>query len=145
MQKYCKGELVKDTTSFLASLQHTEEAGLLENCSLIGTLDVNALYPSMKKEFVQEAIQHALLTCTDYSAEQIDMITELVNISINNAVVHYRGSWFAPLVGITTGGPESGCIANIYVKWCLDLKILPCPEVKRYCKMDQRKRFLDDL
>ena len=73
------------------------------------------------------------------------MIVELVNFSINNAVIHYRGSWFAPIQGIPTGGSESGSIANIYVKWCLDTKILSSSTVVRYNKLSNRKRFLDDL
>ena len=145
VEKYCKHEIVKDTTSFLASLLKLEEDGSLNSCSLIGTLDVDALYPSIKTEFVQEAIKHALCTCTNLDSKQINMIIELVNFSIKNAVVHYRGSWFAPTSGIPTGGSESGCIANIYVKWCLDVKILPSPDVCKYNKMDKRKRFLDDI
>ena len=145
VEQYCNGELVKDTTNFLASLLTLEEDGSLQGCNLIGTLDVDALYPSIKTEYVQEAIKHALHMCTDYDLNQIDMIVNLVNFSINNAVVHYRGAWFAPISGIPTGGSESGCIANIYVKWCLDLKILPSPDVCKYNKMDKRKRFLDDI
>ena len=73
------------------------------------------------------------------------MIIDLVSLSINNAVVHYRGSWFSPKKGIPTGGSDSGCIANIYVKWCLDVKIFPSPTVDKYNKLSNRKRFLDDL
>ena len=145
VKKYCEGELVKDTTSFLASLLKIEEDGSLRNCNLIGTLDVEALYPSIKTEYVQEAIKHALHSCTDYSMEQINMIIDLINISINNAVVHYRGAWFAPKKGIPTGGSDSGCIANIYVKWCLDMKIFSNPVVLKYNRVEKRKRFLDDL
>ena len=145
VKKYCDGEVVKDTTSFLSDLMHLEEAGGLQGCNLIGTLDVEALYPSIKTEYVQEAIKHALQTCTGYSVDQINMIVELVNLSINNAVVHYRGSWFTPNQGIPTGGSDSACIANIYVKWCLDVKMLPDPSVFKYNKLDNRKRFLDDL
>ena len=145
VDKYCSGELVKDTTTFLSCLLKLEEDGSLRGCSLIGTLDVDALYPSIKTEFVQEAIRHALVMCTDYDSKQINMIVDLVNISINNAVVHYRGAWFAPKLGIPTGGSESACIANIYVKWCLDFKILPSPDVRKYDKIDKRKRFLDDI
>ena len=145
VKKYCDGELVKDTTSFLASLMDLEDDGSLQNCNLIGTLDVEALYPSIKTKYVQEAISHALRTCTDYSTDQINMIVELVNISINNAVIHYRGTWFAPKKGIPTGGSDSGCIANMYVKWCLDCKMFPDPTVLKYNKMDKRRRFLDDL
>ena len=73
------------------------------------------------------------------------MIIDLINISINNAVVHYRGAWFAPKKGIPTGGSDSGCIANIYVKWCLDMKIFSNPVVLKYNRVEKRKRFLDDL
>ena len=129
----------------MAELRKLENGSELCNTNLIGTLDVEALYPSIKTEFVQVAIKHALQTCSNYSSSQIDMIVELVNFSINNAVIHYRGSWFAPIQGIPTGGSESGSIANIYVKWCLDTKILSSSTVVRYNKLSNRKRFLDDL
>ena len=145
VKKYCAGEIVKDTTSFLASMASLEESGAIGGCNFMGTLDVEALYPNIKIRYVQEAIRHALTSCTQYSTEHIDMIVELVNFSINNAVVHYRGGWYSPKDGLPTGGSESGSIANIYVKWCLDQKILVNPDVAKYNKMDQRKRFLDDL
>ena len=132
VEKYCQGEIVKDSTCFLADLKKLEDAACLRNINLIGTLDVEALYPSIKTEYVQDAIKHALQTCSKYSHDQINMIVELVNISINNAVIHYRGSWYAPVQGIPTGGCDSGSIANIYVKWCLDTKILTSPTVIRY-------------
>ena len=34
--------------------------------TLLGTLDVDALYPSINQELALEAIEHALVTCTDY-------------------------------------------------------------------------------
>ena len=145
VKKYCENELVNDTTCFLATLLNLENDGCLSNCNYIGTLDVEALYPSIKTKYVQEAIKHALLTCTGYSMNQINMIIDLVNISIHNAVVHYRGDWYAPKKGIPTGGSDSGCIANIYVKWCLDSRMFCDPSALKYNCMDNRKRFLDDL
>ena len=145
VNKYCEGELVKDTTSFLAALLDLEANGSMSGCNLIGTLDVDALYPSIKIKYVQEAIRHALVSCTGYSMDHIDMIIKMVNLSINNAVVHYRGKWYSPKQGIPTGGSESGSIANIYVKWCLDQKILPSQQVKSLNKIEKRKRFLDDI
>ena len=46
---------------------------------------------------------------------------------------------------IVIGGSDSGCIANIYVKWCLDFKMFCDPSVLKYNSMNYRKRFLDDL
>ena len=145
IKKYCAGEIVKDTTTFLSSLASIEESGAIRGCKLMGTLDVEALYPSIKISFVQEAIRHALISCTQYSTDHINMIVELVNFSINNAVIHYRGGWYSHKEGIPTGGSDSGSIANIYVKWCLDQKILANPDVVKYNRIDQRKRFLDDI
>ena len=145
VKKYCDGEIVKDTTSFLASLIDMKENKHLERCNLIGTLDVDALYPSIKIKYIEPAIRHALSTCTAYSVSQVNMIIEFVNISINNAVIHYRGEWFKAIVGIPTGGSDSGSIANIFVKWALDQNILLNPEVRKHNKMNQRKRFLDDI
>ena len=108
-------------------------------------MDVDALYPSIKIKYIEPAIRHALELCTAYSAGEVDMIIEFVNISINNAVIHYRGEWFRAIVGIPTGGSESGSIANIFVKWALDQKILLNQEVSKYNYMNQRKRFLDDI
>ena len=88
---------------------------------------------------------HFVHVTTDYSTDEINMIVELVYISINNAVIHYRGAWFAPKKGIPTGGSDSGWIANIYVKWCLDCRMFSNPAVLNFNKMDKRKRFLDDL
>ena len=144
-RKYCESEIVKDTTSFLASLVTMKENGHLDKCSFIGTLDVDALYPSIKIKYIEPAIRHALESCTAYSADEVNMIIEFVNISINNAVIHYRGEWFKAIVGIPTGGSESGSIANIFVKWALDQKILLNQEVSKYNYMNQRKRFLDDI
>ena len=48
MMKYCNEELVKDSTDFIRELQKFEESGQSKNFKRIGTLDVNALYPSIR-------------------------------------------------------------------------------------------------
>ena len=62
---------------------------------------------SIKISFVQDAIRHALISCTQYRTDHINMIVELVNFSINNAVIHYRGGWYSHKEGIPTGGSDS--------------------------------------
>ena len=59
-------------------------------------------------------------------------------------MLHYRGQWFRSEDGVPTGGPESGSIANIYVKWMLDKKLLPHPTIAPKDKLEKRLRFLDD-
>ena len=77
---------------------------------LIGTLDVDALYPSIRLELAVAALTDALNTVTDYTAAVKDMIVELVKLCIENSVVHYRGSWFLSTLGIPTGGQRVGVV-----------------------------------
>ena len=112
---------------------------------LVGTLDVDALHPSIQLDVALKALVHALIFVTDYSSEQIDMIVALVEICINNSVICYRGSWYKAILGIPTGGPESGSIANIVVYFVLEQVLLPNPRVQVLNKMSSRLRFLDDL
>ena len=145
VEKYCCNELVKDSTSFLKELKEIERAGGSSQMKLVGTLDVDALYPSIQLDIALQALVHALVFATDYSSEQIDMIVVLVEICITNSVICYRGSWYKTVLGIPTGGPESGSIANIVVYFALENILLPNPRVKALNKMSTRSRFLDDL
>ena len=145
VEKYCRDELVKDSTSFLNQLRSMEKAGEGKKMNLVGTMDVNALYPSIRLDIALKALTHALVFATGYTSEQIDMIVDLAEICIKNSVVCYRGSWYRILVGIPTGGPESGSIANIVVYFVLENILLPNPKVMALNKMTDRSRFLDDL
>ena len=69
----------------------------------------------------------------------------MARFCIQNSVIHYRGQWFRSLVGIPTGGPESGSIANIVVYYVLERLLFVDPNVCALNKVQSRKRFLDDL
>ena len=73
------------------------------------------------------------------------MIVELIRICIENSVVHYRGSWYLSILGLPTGGPESGSCANLVVFYVLEKILLVHPSIAPHNKMSFRKRFLDDL
>ena len=145
VEKYCCNELVKDSTSFLRVLKSIEEKGDTKKMKLVGTLDVDALYPSIKLDIALQALIHALVFVTEYTSEQIDMIVEMAEICIKNSVICYRGAWYRTTVGIPTGGPESGSIANIVVYFVIENILLPNPKIRALNKMSNRSRFLDDL
>ena len=145
-EKYCEGEVVQDSTHFIQEVQKLgDEISLSDPGLKVGTLDVDALYPNIDRSLAMEALQDALQTCTDYTQELNQAILRLVDFCLQNSVIHYRGQWFRSEDGVPTGGPESGSIANIYVKWMLDKKLLPHPTIAPKDKMEKRLRFLDDL
>ena len=145
VQRYCQSELVKDSTSFLKKLKSIEEAGKSRQMKHVGTLDVNALYPSIQLDTALQAILHALVFFTDYTSEQMDMIVDLAEFCIKHSVICYCGTWYRTKVGIPTGGPESSCIANLVVFFVLENILLPNPKVKDLNKMLDRSRFLDEF
>ena len=122
-----------------------EDSGISKRMKLIGTLDVDALYPSIQLDLAITALTDALHSVTAFSDDQISMIVQLVRFCIENSVVHYRGLWFKLLLGIPTGGPESGSIANIVVYYVLEKILLVDPRISHLNKVLSRKRFLDDL
>ena len=145
VQQYCKGEVLRDSTEFLSELKKMETEGLSRNFNLIGTLDVDALYPSIRLNLAMDALEDALKTITAFTDEQVKMTVEMANFCIKNSVIHYRGHWYRSRVGIPTGGPESGSIANIVVFYVLEKILLVNPKISPLNKLQARKRFLDDL
>ena len=122
-----------------------EESGTSRSMKLVGTLDVDALYPSIRSDLALEALEDALHMATHFSKEQIEMILSLAKICIENAVAHYRGTWYCSVLGLPTGGPESGSIANIVVYFVMEKKLLNHPDISFLNKLCNRKRFLDDV
>ena len=144
--KVCQDELVTDTTHFLQELETLEGKGLMgEEGMMLATLDVDALYPNIRRDLALEAIEEALRDYTLYPEETILGILRLVQFCLSNSVVHYRGGWFRSDDGVPTGGPESGSIANIYVKWILDKVLRVTPRISQLNLIVTRRRFLDDL
>ena len=145
VKEYCAGEVLRDSTEFLMELRGMEKCGMTKNLKLIGSMDVNALYPNIRLDIALQALRDALDTVTNFSEAQKDMIVELAKVCIENSVIHYRGSWYLSILGLPTGGPESGSIANIVVYFVLERILLPHPSIAPLNKMTSRKRFLDDL
>ena len=90
--KYCQNEVVRDSTDFLNELRECEISGNAKKIKLIGTLDVDALYPSIRLDIAIRALTDALNLVTLYSEQQINMIICFARLRIENPVVHYRGA-----------------------------------------------------
>ena len=92
VDEYCKGELVRDSTDFIRELIKMEEDGTSRSIQFVGTLDVDALYPSIRLDLALEALEDALGCSTNFTEKQIEMILCLARICIENSAVHYRGA-----------------------------------------------------
>ena len=145
-EKYCEGELVKDTPDFLFKtdiLNDNKELGYSD--MNLFAMDIVALYPSMKIDVALEAVNVAHNEVTSYSEPQIGAIIKLLSYTLRNSVVCYRGEWYKSCEGALTGNPEIPPVANIMVKYLLDEKILPGANILPLNRMLHRLRFLDDV
>ena len=143
VSKYCAPEMLKDSTSFIKFIEENRIM-LEQSARYVCTLDVVALYPSIPKEQALLAVDHALSLAGIDDAKKT-FVVSLIRFSFNNSVIHYRGNWYSSMKGIPTGGPDSGSIANIFVKWLFRTHLLLSPDVIRHNQAICRKRYLDDI
>ena len=140
--RYCDGELVRDTSEFVKFI---DDLNIEDIPSNVASLDVDALYPSIRRDLLALALEDALRTCSELGEEEIQAVLDLTKICLENSTIHYRGKWFLSLDGVPTGGNESKNLANIFVRWMIDKVLFKIPEILELYKGEDRKRFLDDI
>ena len=141
--KYCEGELVRDTPDFLGKILQNNFEDLSKK--KLVAMDICALYPSIKIEIALEAIESALKKVSNYTDTIINGIIELVKYSLKNSVLKFKETWYKSIEGVPTGGPESPQVANILVKYVIDEKTLQHLNLEEYNFLSNRSRFLDDI
>ena len=114
-REYCRNEFILDTGDLIKQLQHVNESKILEKENVyLFTLDVKALYPSIKPELALQAIRDVLQTDKSTDKNIRTAIARLTELSLENSYVSYRDECFKPKVGIPTGGSLSRQIADIF-------------------------------
>ena len=99
--------------------------GVGENVNLF-TLDVKALYPSIKPDLALQAIRDVLATDKTNKKNLKKAIAQFIELSFENSYVTYKDSCYKSKVGIPTGGSLSRQIADIFLHWILFNKMNPC-------------------
>ena len=143
-ENYCGASYLKDTNSFLRKLNDNSSLLAGPNNDLF-SIDVKALYPSIKPHYVPIAVRDALNKCTDWSEERIDAIIELVEFSIKHAAIHFRNKWYLVILGLPTGGADSVVLANIVVQWVFINFFATDEGIKWYKFLLLLSRFIDGV
>ena len=135
---------LKDTNCFLKAIENNSEL-LSQPGRKLFSIDAKALYPSIKTEFLPVAVRDALDSCTTWGSGRKDVFVKLVEYSVSYAVVHYRDKWYRIILGLPTGGAESVCLANIFVKWVLKNYFSTTDGIKWSTYILVFRRFIDDI
>ena len=117
--KFCKSginEYCRDSKQYLQNLVEWTNTSPYDSKSdtlYIVAGDVKALYPSVKRSSVRNALQFALTGFSDFHPTAITNLIELTMFCHNNVVIQHKNKFFKQTEGIITGDNHSVSLANI--------------------------------
>ena len=148
--EYGAFEYIKDTNDYLLAIEEMKTKAEVDclnlNNVIVFTMDVKALYPSVKFEHLRSAICDAIDTCTNWSEEIKIIIVDLVLYTLEHQQILWSGKFYLLNQGLPTGAKHSVPLANILLTFILleslknnaELNCIFVSKVKLW------KRFIDD-
>ena len=147
---YGKFELIKDSNDMLMELENIKvlvtENNLNWDDLLLFTIDVKALYPSVKFEYLSLALRNCFQTCTLWNDNIIDILIEIIIYTLSNQQLVWDSRYYMIDQGIPTGGKHSVPLANILLTYIMLNLLDSNPQFKAsfISILKLWKRFIDD-
>ena len=149
-KKFGDFEYIKDSNDFLIDLEKTKSVALTENWNwnhfTLFTVDVKALYPSVKFEYLKPALKYCFDSCTNWNNAVKKSLIDLILYTLENQQVYWEGKYYILNQGIPTGGKHSVPIANILLTFIVIYALNNVAGFKEVfeSKLVLWKRFIDD-
>ena len=144
-QEYCAEEYLRDTDDFIEHIgrwnDETSSTQRRERLHLF-TLDVKALYPSIRPELAKLALIEALSESRSLSPNTKDAVIRLTNLVLDNSYITCKGKCYLLKEGMPTGGCNSRQQADNFLHW---LFRMVKDEVPGWEHIKTLKRFIDDI
>jgi hypothetical protein len=150
-KKFGLFEYTKDTSSILENIQSINRDADINKWnlkkSMLFSIDVKALYPSVKLVHLKTALVYCFEKCTDWSQAVITILVEIIMYTLENQQIKWNDSYWMLNQGIPTGGKHCVPLANIFLSFILK-KLM---ETDAVFKSDFEnnvkiwKRFIDDI
>ena len=147
---YGKFEFIKDSNDFLIKLEEVKKIAAEERWDwskyILFTVDVKALYPSVKFDKLVIALQHCFNKCTTWTTDIIDLLIELIIYTLKNQQIYWNMAYYDLNQGIPTGGKHSVPLANIFLSFIFIYSLDTDSQFKQLY-VDNIKlwsRFIDD-
>ena len=147
---YGSFEYIKDSSDYLINLENIKTVASCENWdweeTVLFTVDVQALYPSVKFEHLVKALHQVLNTCTIWCQKIKDIIVNLILYTLQHQQIYWDGKYYMLNKGLPTGAKHSVPLSNILLTFILldslntnsNLNNIFSSQVKLW------KRFIDD-
>ena len=136
---------LKDTTHFLQIIEEWKSTmEPISEDTLIATIDVVALYPSIPHEDVETSLTETL-ECYAKETDNLPAINTMLQVVknvLNNNVFEYEGEIYQQIQGTAMGTPMAPAIANIFMGWMEQRLLRTSP-----WSVDPQhwRRFIDDI
>ena len=138
-RNYSNDEYIKDTSDFLRQIKDL----VLDERDLLFTMDVKALYPSMRQDIVRQSVNAALEEDTTLAPNIKSGMMTSINFCLQNSTLEYRGEFFRAIKGVPTGGSISRPLADTFLKF---LKIFLKENIDNWDLLVKLwKRYIDDI
>ena len=148
--KYGAFEYLKDSSDYLFHIETLKGRAAEEewnwNNHVLFNVDVKALYPSVKFEFLKKALCHAFNTYTDWSDDSKDVLIELIMYTLENQQVLWNGKFYMLCQGIATGAKHAVPLANIFLSYIVKDMLNDNVDMKLLfdSKLVMWRRYIDD-
>ena len=141
---YCKEEFLLDTPQLLNFVEDLNKTWPSGDKSLLFTLDVVALYPSISVEMALKAMANAFSRDTKYDTATKSVLTHFCEFILKQSFVVFEEVGYVGKRGIPTGNCISRQIADMAMHWLLFMEL----ELKNWAVwrlISLWKRFIDDI
>ena len=141
---YCREEFLLDTPQLLRDVEQQNRVWPRGDKSLLFTLDVVALYPSIPVDLALEAMDAALSKDSAVSAHTKTAVRRFSEFILKSSFVVFQDEIYELREGIPTGNCISRQVADIALQWLLFDK-LSLKSWKEWDSIRFWRRFIDDI
>ena len=147
---YGNFEYIKDSNDMLVEIENikviaVEEMWDWDKVTLF-TIDVKALYPSVKYDFLKLALTKCFQVCTNWNSYNTDILITIIMYTLSNQQIIWNNQYYILNQGIPTGAKHSVPLANIFLTFIVLELRNNNSEFK--CGFENKiklwKRFIDD-
>ena len=117
-RQYGSFEYLKDSNDYLLCIYDTKNVAKAQHWvwdnHVLFTIDVKALYPSVKFVHLQKALMHAFTKCTVWPNEVKDTLIKLIIYTLENQQILWDSKFYLLCQGLPTGVKHSLPLANLF-------------------------------
>ena len=144
---YGSFEYIKDSTDMLRHIESINDRPDTNwNEVILFTIDVKALYPSIKFVYLFDSLKDCFKCCTKWNSRQIATVLELIFYTLQNQQIQWDNKIYTLKQGLLTGGKHSVPLANIFLTYILRQLLRTDNVFKNIFTQEILlwKRFIDD-